>query len=128
MLEKSLKTEAPLEIEFLEGSRIQEETVEESPLPVFRNGPPGTFVILPSGERISVPTDQIVLQDESDGVARLGFGGMSFEGMEEEKFVFWRVHDLWPEEKLSPERGLKMTLKPEMIKSIRVQGTQVWPR
>jgi len=78
-------------------------------------------------EGLAAPTDQIVFADDSGGSARVGFGGMSFEGMEEGHLVFYRVRDLRPEEELSPQRGRKMTLEPHMVSSICVDGRQVWP-
>lgn len=117
----------PLVVEFVTGTSIEKEEKVESPLPILRNGLPGTFVRFPNGRKIGVPSDQVVLSEDDHGAARLGFGGMSFEGMEGEHFVFWRVKDLLPEEQLSMERGHKMLLEPAMISSIRVRGSQVWP-
>ena len=118
----------PVVIEFMRGSRIFQVAGEASPLPILHNGPPGTFVLFENGKRVSLPTDQLVFEDDSAGLARIGLGGMSFEGMEGENLVFWRVRDLWPEERLSPERGEKMLLAPDMVSRVIVQGTQVWPR
>jgi len=79
------------------------------------------------GRQVPLPTDQIVFADDTSGSARVGFGGMSFEGMGESHLVFYRVRDLRPEEELSPERGRKMTLEPHMVSSIYVDGRHVWP-
>jgi hypothetical protein len=69
-----------------------------------------------------------VFADDATGAARVGFGGMSFEGIEDGYLVFYRVRDLQPEEKLSPERGRRMTLEPRTVSSILVDGRKVWPR
>ena len=72
-------------------------------------------------------TDQIVSVDDTGGSARVGFGGMRFEAMEEGHLVFYRVRDLRPEGELSPQRGRMMTLAPQMVSSIYVDGRHVWP-
>lgn len=118
----------PLVVEFVKGSKIRQDEPAESPLPVLYSSPPGTYVTLPSGREIPIPTDQIVLEEQNESSLRIGLGGMSFEGVENEHLVFWRVRDLWPEEKLSPERSLKMTLHPESVKSIIWNGQRVWPK
>mgnify|MGYP001580045508 CR=1 FL=1 len=119
--------DCPLLIEFVSGSELYREPKVASKLPIVRNGPPGTFVVFADGTRVPLPTDQIVLGERADGRARVGFGGMSFEGMEEGPLVFYRVRDLQPEEQLSPERGRKMTLKPHMVSAVYVDGRAVWP-
>ena len=63
-----------------------------------------------AGDAVPLPTDLIVFVDDTGGCARVGFGGMSFEGMEEGRLVFYRVRDLQPEGQLSPQRGREMTL------------------
>ena len=75
-----------------------------------------------------LPTDQIVFAEDGGGAARVGFGGMSFEGMAGGQLVFVRVRDLQPEELLSPQRGRRMTLEPSMVTSIAVSGRVVWPQ
>ena len=84
-------------------------------------------MVFADGARVPLPTAQIVLADDSGGDARVGFGGMSFWGMDDGRLIFHRVRDLQPEQLLSPERGRKMTLAPHMITSIYVEGRQVWP-
>jgi hypothetical protein len=74
-------------------------------------------VIFADGTRVPLPTDQIVLSDDSGEAARVGFGGMSFEGMDADHLVLYRVRDLQPEELLSPQRGRTMTLEPQMVSS-----------
>jgi hypothetical protein len=77
---------------------------------------------------VPLPTDQIVLAEDGGATARVGFGGMSFEGMEGDQLVFLRVRDLQPKELLSPQRGRRMTLNPRIVASIAVDGRVVWPQ
>ena len=119
--------EFPLLIEFIAETKIYREPDFVPKLPILQNGPPGTFVIFSHGKKVPLPTDQIVFSDDTAGVARVGFGGMSFEGIEDGYLVFYRVHDLKPEHELSPQRGRRMTLEPRMISSICVEGRRVWP-
>ena len=121
-------TDYPLLIEFAAGTRIHREPDFVPKLPIVQNGPPGTTVVFRDGAKVPLPTDQIVFAEDVAGAARVGFGGMSFEGMEGEHLVFFRVRDLQPEETLSPQRGRKMTLEPRMIASIAVNGRVVWPK
>ena len=110
----------PLLIEFVPGTRISREPEVVSKLPIVQNGPPGTSVVFGDGATVPLPTDQIVFAEDGGGAARVGFGGMSFEGMEGGQLVFLRVRDLQPEELLSPQRGRRMTLEPRMVTSIAV--------
>ena len=105
----------PLLVEFVSGTSLYREPETIPKLPIVQNGPPGTFVVFSGGRKVPLPTDQIVFADDSGGSARVGFGGMSFEGMEEGHLVFYRV------------RGRKMTLEPHMVSSICVDGRHVWP-
>jgi hypothetical protein len=114
-----------LVVEFVAGSRLEREVPQISHLPVYRNGPPGTFVCFADGRRIPLPTDQIVAAQESP--ARVSFGGMELEGADGELLVFRRVRDLLPEEQLSPERRNKMTLLPDMVAAIFADDRLVWP-
>ena len=118
----------PLLVEFVAGARIHRDSVVVPRLPIVQNGPPGTSVIFADGSRVPLPTDQIVFGEDTGGAARVGFGGMSFEGIEGDHLVFYRVRDLQPEELLSPERGRRMTLDPRIVASIAVDGRVVWPR
>jgi hypothetical protein len=121
----------PLLIEFVPGTCISRDPafVEfVSTLPIVQNGPPGTSIIFKDGAKVPLPTDQIVLAEDGGGTARVGFGGMSFEGMEGDQLVFLRVRDLQPEELLSPQRGRRMTLSPRIVASIAVDGRVVWPQ
>ncbi len=117
----------PLLIEFVSGTSIYREPETVPQLPIVQNGPPGTFVIFADDRKVPLPTDQIVFADDTGGRARVGFGGMSFEGIEERHLVFYRVRDLQPEETLSPQRGRRMTLEPQMVAAIYVSGRHVWP-
>ena len=117
----------PLLVEFVSGTSLYREAKTIPKLPIVQNGPPGTFVVFSDGRKVPLPTDQIVFADDSGKSARVGFGGMSFEGMEEGHLVFQRVRDLLPEEELSAQRGRKMTLEPHMVSAIYVDGRHVWP-
>ena len=118
----------PLLIEFVSGTRITREPEVMSKLPILHNGPPGTSVVFRDGAEVPLPTDQIVFAEDTGGAAQVGFGGMSFEGIESGELVFVRVRDLQPEALLSPERGRRMTLDPRLVASIAVDGRVVWPR
>jgi hypothetical protein len=120
---------APLVIEFVAGTRLRREAPFSPGLPIVGNGPPGTFVIFPGpgGRQVPLPTDQVVYSEDGGGAAHVRFGGMRFDGIEGGLLVFRRVKDLWPEAQLSPERGRRMTLEPEMVAAILVEGVAVWP-
>ena len=119
-------TTAPLIVAFAAGSSLVREEDRPSHFPIYRNGPPGTFVQLGT-IRISLPTDQIVSIEEADGVVTVGFGGMRFTGVEDGRLTFVRVRDLWPEEQLSPARSWKMTLEPGWVAWVIADGGRVWP-
>ena len=121
-------SEFPLLIEFVAQTRLERDPDLVPKLPIVQNGPPGTRVLFADGSKVPLPTDQIVFADDTTGCARVGFGGMSFEGLEGGFLVCYRVRELQPEELLSPQRGRKMTLKPDMVAAIHVDGRQVWPR
>ena len=59
--------DVPLLIEFAPETSLYRERDLQSHLPIVQNGPAGTFVVFPSGERVSLPTDQIVFADDKDG-------------------------------------------------------------
>ena len=117
----------PLLVEFAPGTSLFREQDLVSQLPIWRNGPAGTFVIFPGGLRVSLPTDQIVSADDVGGRARVGFGGMRFTGMAEGRLIFLRVRELHPEEQLSPARSHTMTLEPSWVSRVLVDGRLVWP-
>lgn len=118
----------PLLIEFAAGTRLFREHDLVQGLPILHNGPPGTFVTFPDGFRVSLPTDQIVYSDESGAGVRVGFGGMSFAGIEAERLIFHRVREMHPEKELSPARSRTMVLSVEWVTSISVDGQDVWSR
>jgi hypothetical protein len=124
-------------VEFVRGSRIERDPPVNRPgerpglkanLRIVRNGPPGTFVRFADGRRVPLPTDQIVSSEEGAGAARVGFGGMRFDGIEEGLLTFRRFRDLLAEHELSPERGRRMTLELEMVAAVFMQGRLVWGR
>ena len=120
-------SELPLLIEFIAKTQLYREPEVVPKLPIVQNGPPGTFVVFSDGRKVPLPTDQIVFDDDTTGGARVGFGGMSFEGLEDGYLVFYRVRDLRPEEELSPQRGRRMTLEPQMVSAIYLDGRKAWP-
>lgn len=117
----------PLLIDFATPSSIFRESNRISMLRIIGNGPPGTFVIFPGQLRVSLPTDQIVFADDSDGHARVGFGGMQFVGLQEGQLAFVRSREVLPEEQLSPARSHKMLLDPQWVGMISTDGRAVWP-
>ena len=116
----------PVLIEFASGTSLYREPDLLSDLPIVRNGPPGTFVVFPNDLRVSLPTDQIVFADDTGGRARVGFGGMCFAGVEGSRLMFFRVRELHSEERLSPARSHTMTLAPDWVVSIFVDGRIAW--
>lgn len=126
MGENRAMIDVPLLIEFAPQTSLYRERDLVSHLPIVRNGPAGTFVVFPDGVRVSLPTDQIVFADDTDGAARVGFGGMHFAGTEQGRLIFVRVRDLQPEEQLSPARSHLMTLETRRVSSILADGRAVW--
>jgi hypothetical protein len=118
--------DVPLLIEFIAETKLHREPEVVPKLPIVQNGPPGTSVMFSDGRQAPLPTDQIVFDDAAARRARVGFGGMSFEGIEDGSLVFYRVRDLRPEEELSPQRGRRMTLDPQMVSAVYVDGRKVW--
>jgi hypothetical protein len=114
-----------LVIRFAAGSSLESELDRASELPIYRNGPPGTFVRL-GNLRISLPTDQIVDAHRRDDTVIVGFGGMRFDGVHEGRLTFARVRDLRPEEQLSPARSWVMTLEPHWVAAVHENGRQVY--
>ena len=76
---------------------------------------------------MSLPTDQIVFADDSDGHARVEFGGMEFAGVEDGQLAFIRIRELFPEDQLSPDRSHKMLLNPRWVAAITVDSQPAWP-
>ena len=118
---------APLVIEFVEQTSLLRERPLVSDLPILRNGPPGTFVVFRGGWRVSLPTDQIVFAEEVDNRVRVGFDGMRFVGLTDGALAFHRVHELYPEDQLSPARSHTMRLAPDVVSRIHENGEVVWP-
>jgi hypothetical protein len=118
---------ASLLVEFVGPSSLLREPHRPSPLPVVGNGPPGTFVLVPVGFKVSLPTDQIVALDDSAGYASVGFGGMRFDGLQAGRLRFTRVRDLKPESELSPDRSGTMLLEPSWVSLVLMDGQPVWP-
>ena len=124
-------------VEFVRGSRIEKDPPITRPvnrppsgakLRVVQNGPPGTFVRFADGGRVPLPTDQIVSSNDGPSAARVGFGGMRFDGLEGGLLTFRRFRDLLAEHELSPERGRRMTLEPAMVAAVFVEGRLAWGR
>src|SRR5207249_10540950 len=99
----------PLLIEFVPGTHISREPEVLSKLPILRNGPPGTSVVFGDGATVPLPTDQIVFAEDGGGAARVGFGGMSLEGMACGRLVFVRVREPQREPAPSPAGGRRVT-------------------
>jgi hypothetical protein len=125
-----MTTDAPVfcSVEFVPGSHVDRERPFVPGLPIVRNGPPGTFVTFADGRRVPLPTDQITSVENGGGAARVGFGGMRFEGVEDGQLTFRRVRDLAAEHELSPERGRRMTLDPQMVAAVFMEGRLAWGR
>ncbi len=115
-------------VRFVAPTSLMREADRPSALPIIRNGPPGTFVCFPGGLRVSLPTDQIVMADDSRGYVRVGFGGMRFVAEEEGQIRFVRCRELLPEEALSPARSHTMLLDVAWVASVSEEGQRVWPR
>jgi uncharacterized protein len=122
-----LSKDIPLLIDFAGPTSLYREEDRTSALPIVGNGPPGTFVVFANGFRVSLPTDQIVFADDTGGYARVGFGGMRLVGVEEGRLVFVRIRELFPEDRLSPDRSHTMRLDPLWVAAISVDGQAVWP-
>ena len=126
-VDASAVDDIPLLIDFATPSSIFREQNRISTLRIIGNGPPGTFVLFPNGLRVSLPTDQIVFADDTDGHARVGFGGMQFVGSEGGRLVFVRIREVLPEDQLSPARSHTMLLDSQRVARVSVDGHPVWP-
>jgi hypothetical protein len=116
----------PLLIDFVTPSSIFREPDRVSTFRIIGNGPPGTFVLFPTGLRVSLPTDQVVFADDTGGHARVGFGGMQFVGADVEHLVFVRIREVLPEDQLSPARSRTMRLDSQLVATVSVDGRPVW--
>lgn len=124
--ERAVSPNIPLLIVFVTGTRLCRERDLRQHLPILRNGPPGTFVLVSDGLRVSLPTDQIVYQEDSDTGARVGFGGMRFVREEQGQLIFHRVREMHPAEQLSPDRSHTIVLDARWARSVLVNGLEVW--
>jgi hypothetical protein len=118
--------DGPLLIDFATPSIFREHD-RISMASIIGDGPPGTFVLLPNGLRLSLPMDQI-FADDTGGHARVGFGGMQFVESEEGHLLFVRIRELLPEDQLSPARSHTMRLDSQWVATVSVDGQPVWPR
>jgi hypothetical protein len=118
----------PLVVEFAPGSRVQAHPDEADLESEVHLMPRDAMIRFPDGSEVPVPADQIVLEEHQEGAARVGFGGVSFEGIVDGKLAFWRVKDLAPEETLSADRDIRFLIAPELVSSIVVHGVPVWPK
>jgi hypothetical protein len=116
----------PLLIDFAAPSSIFREPDRPSTFRIIGNGPPGTFVRFPHGLSVSLPTDQIVFASDTDGHARVGFGGMQFVDVEAGHLVFRRVREILPEDQLSPDRSHTMRLDSRWVTTVSANGRVVW--
>jgi hypothetical protein len=117
-----MATQIPSMVDFTVGTKLDELVrVEEAAFGA-------SYVVMPDGKRIELPADQVVHSEDRSGFARVGFGGLSFEGIQEGQLVFWRVKDLLPEDMLSPSRSLRVLLDPTSVSRIQMNGQQVWPK
>ena len=113
-------------LDFVTPSSIFREPDRASTFRIIGNGQPGTFVLFPTGLRVSLPTDQVVYADDSNGLARVGFGGMHFVGADAEHLVFVRIREVLPEDQLSPARSHTMRLDSQLVATVTVDGRAVW--
>jgi hypothetical protein len=118
-------SQIPLLIKFAAGTRLFREPDLPQGLRILQNGPPGTFVTFAAGLRVSLPTDQIIYADDTGKGARVGFGGMSFAGVEGGRLVFHRLREIHPEHQLSPARSMTMVLQVNWVASIWIDGQRV---
>jgi len=119
---------AELVIEFAAGSGIERDAKVSPRLPIVGNGPPGTRVTFPDGWRINLPTDLVLAADRVDDRARVRLGGMAWSAEADDALSFERVADLWPAERLSPERARQMRLDPARVERVWLDGVVVHPR
>ena len=84
--------------------------------------------MFPDGFRVSLPTDQIVLADDTAGFARVGFGGMRYEGHNSQRLTFVRVREMFLEDQLSPARSHTMHLEAQWLAAVFTDGQEAWRR
>jgi hypothetical protein len=118
-------------VEFAAGSRILREAAPDTEelRPDWEPRSPGAFVVFKNGKRVPVPADQIVHDEVQGGRARVGFGGMSFEGVVGGRLIFWRVREIG---RASPLDGAvgddKLEVDSGMVARVEVEGSLVWPK
>jgi hypothetical protein len=113
------QSQIPVLIEFVPGSRF---------LPKQEGETRGvSTVLLADGRCVEVPEDQVIFADEKSGQARLGLGGMSYEGIRDDRFELWRVRDLWPEDRIAVSSEQRILVAREMVSRILLEGAQVYP-
>ena len=115
-----------LRIDFVAGTRLFREADRPTHLPIYRNGPPGTFVLFADGLRVSLPTDQIVAADDACGHVSVSFGGMGFTGVVDGHLTFRRVREMRAEAELSPDRSHVMLLDPAWVTSVVFEDRPIW--
>lgn len=101
----------PVVIDFVTGSKLNEQRI-----------------LSVGGREIKLPAEQVVLVQNHRNAVRVGLGGMSFEGVENNHLVFWRVKDVIPEELQECGCEYKMSLDQNHVKEVYVQGKVVWPQ
>ena len=121
-----MNPELPLQIEFIPGTKVLREEAPEKGLAVVQNGPPGTSILFPDGSEVPLPSDQIVEAFDHAGAAVVGFGGMRFTELKDDRLFFERFKDLAPADQLSPERGMLMTLFTSHVQCISSYGSVLW--
>lgn len=119
---------AELVIEFAAGSGIERDAKVAPRLPIVGNGPPGTRVTFSDGWRINLPTDLVLDAERVDDRARVRLGGMARSPGAGDDLTFTRVEDLWPAERLSPERARQMRLDPARVSRVWLDGVIVHPQ
>ncbi len=117
---------ALLVVEFVSPSTLVSERDRPSALPIVGNGPPGTFVLMAHGLRVSLPTDQIVAAEDSGGFARVAFGGMRFTSLDDTHLTAQRVREVLPDSRLSPARSHVMRLETAWIRRVLEHGQLAW--
>lgn len=115
-----------LVIEFVAGSAIERDAPVRPALPIVGNGPPGTRVTFADGWRINLPTDLVVEADREGDHARVRLGGLRWAPGADASLGFDRIADLWPEERLSPERARRMRLDPARVRGVWQDGVMVF--
>jgi hypothetical protein len=121
-------TGAPIVVEFVAGARVERAAEVVPRLPIVGNGPPGTLVVFADARRVPLPTAQIAsIEDAGDAGPRIGFAGMTFQGLVEGQLMFLLVLDRAPTPRPARGQGSFMTLEPYMVASVSEDGHVIWP-